>query len=126
VLAQRLRPDVVVGASAGALNAWAIAGGAGACGPDRLLAGAGMRIAGIVPVPASPLARGLRRPAAPCAHSPAVGGLPAATGNWRGGNRDTAPAAPAVRGPEIEWRHLAASTAVSGVLPASPDRRPNL
>jgi predicted acylesterase/phospholipase RssA len=35
VLAARLRPDVVIGASAGALNAWAIAGGAG---PEELAA----------------------------------------------------------------------------------------
>jgi len=35
VLSRRLRPDVVIGASIGALNAWAIAGG---CDPDQLAA----------------------------------------------------------------------------------------
>lgn len=33
-LAGRFRPDMVIGTSAGALNAWAIAGG---CGPDELI-----------------------------------------------------------------------------------------
>src|SRR5690242_4926817 len=47
-LARRFRPDVVIGASVGALNAWAIAGGAD---PSDLIAhwlgGANARLAGL-------------------------------------------------------------------------------
>jgi NTE family protein len=117
VLAQRLRPDVVVGASAGALNAWAIAGGAAPADLiDYWLAPECASLASFrfLQAPwrgvfdARPLHARIRRLWEAYRPQLEIGVVATEIPRLR----------PRLfRGPEIEWRHLAASTAVLACYP---------
>lgn len=117
VLAQRFRPDMVVGASAGALNAWAIAGGAPPADLiDYWLAPEGASLARfqLLQAPwrgvfdARPLHARIRRLWEAYRPQLEIGVVATEISRLR----------PRLfQGPEIEWRHLAASTAVLSCYP---------
>lgn len=99
-LAERFGPDLVVGASVGALNGWAIAGG---CPPDELIR------KWLEPQPVSQ--RALRRTVRDihARYTPRLECGVIVTDSFRLRPQ-------IVRGADITWRHLAASAAIPGLM----------
>lgn len=98
ILAEHFEPDMVVGASIGAVNGWAIASG---CDPRDLIE----RWRNLPPLPPQDLVRRVHSEFSPRIDYGAV-------------LTDTFRLRPRLfRGPHLTWRHLAASTAILGLHP---------
>src|SRR5438132_10467907 len=96
MLAEHFEPDMVVGASIGAINGWAIASG---CDPDELIE----RWRNLEALPPQDLIRKLHSD-----YSPRIDYGVVLTDTFRLRPR-------LFRGPGLTWQHLAASTAIPGL-----------